>query len=120
MNENPSPPLEPYPCNKIVYRAALFRDWIKGAKIKKQAFYRLEKDQAGVSVSPTPEDCSRELTDPAHGIIALHVGWVRDLGLDIIPDSPTHATIVGIPTRNHDYAKAMYLAAELAKIARSL
>src|SRR5438105_4064607 len=105
MNEESSPLLGPYPCSKIVYRAALFRDWIKGHKIKKQAFYRLEKDLTGVSVNPTPEDCARELTDPIYGIITLYLGWVRNLGLEIIPDSPNHANIVEIPTRNQDYAK---------------
>jgi len=124
MDENPHVPLEPYPCNKIVYRAALFPDWIKeskprGNQISKQAFFRLEKDENGVTVTPTPETCTDGLTDETYGIISLKVGWIRNAGFDVVPDRENHANIVGLPIRTEETkVESTGLAGRIAKIAR--
>jgi hypothetical protein len=121
MTHNTTSAFETYPCHKIVYRACLYPDWIKpNRKIKKQAFFRYDKDKRGISVTPDLAHCTDGLTGETFGTIALPVGWVRDLGLDVIPDSPTHANIVGVPTRDQNRELAMHLADGLAKIARVL
>jgi hypothetical protein len=126
IDENPRAPLQlqPYPCEMIVYRAAMFPDWIKrerppGKQIKAQAFYLLE-GWDGVSVGPTPESCTEDLDDPTYGIISIKVGYIRNAGYDVVPDSPTHANIVGLPDRNSEDSKIRSTgeAAKLAKIAR--
>ncbi len=118
MDENPHVPLEPYPCNKIVYRAALFPDWIKNGKVNKQAFFRFEKDAIGVTVVPAPENCTDELTEPIHGIIGIH-GRARDAGFDIVPDRENHANIIGLPIRTEETKiDSTGFANRLAKIAR--
>ena len=71
-------------------------------------------------MSPDLEHCTDGLTEPTFGTMTLHVGHVRDLGLDVVPDSPTHANIIEIPTRDQNYDVAMALAGQLAKIARLL
>jgi len=51
----------------------------------------------------------------------LHVGKVRDIGLDIVPDRPTHANIMGVPFREGEggnEAEAERLARLLAEQAR--
>lgn len=115
-------PLLPYECSQIVYRAATGSDWIKQGKIKKQAFYRRPNhDPNGLSCAPTEADCTRHLIRPTHGTITLHVGRVRDIGLDIVPSDPTHANIVGVPYRDDaNRALATYLAERLAEVARPL
>ncbi|SRR5712692_136880 len=115
--------LEQYSCSQIVYRAATGSDWIRqNGKVRKQAFYRRQNhDPNGLSCAPTQADCTLHLDRPTHGTITLHVGRVRDLGLDVIPTDPTHANIVGVPYREgDDKARATFLASKLAEIARSI
>jgi hypothetical protein len=125
MIENPAAPLPPYECDQIFYRAARSSDWIKtDGTVRKQAFNRSlpPYDRDGLSGSPYREHCEDGL--PAHargkGTITLLVGYARDLGLDIVPDRPTHGNIKGIPDRNEDRARHDFLAGQLAKKARSL
>jgi hypothetical protein len=123
MIDNPAPALPPYECSQIVYRAATGSDWIASdGRVKKQAFYpRRNHDPNGLSCAPTQADCRRHLQRPTHGTISLHVGRVRNLGLDVVPSDPTHANITGIPQREgNDRARATYLASKLAEIARSI
>lgn len=119
MIEDPHPQLEPYACEQIVFRAQLYKDWITSSgKVRKQAFYRMNKDKGGISVSRTPENCADGLTEPIHGKITLHVGRVRTLGLDVIPDAPNHANIQVVPTRDENDRLARTLAEDLANMAR--
>ncbi len=127
MSDHPpdvSTTLEPYPCNKIVYRAIISESWLKAGKtvVKHQAFRRRrDKDPTGITVNPTPLDCTEGLTDPIEGVLSLHVGKVRDIGLDIVPDRPTHANIMGVPFREGEggnEAEAERLARLLAEQAR--
>jgi hypothetical protein len=124
IDEDLRPHFQPYPCEKIVYRAAMFSDWIKrerprGKQIKAQAFYLLE-GWDGVSVAPTPENCIEDLEDPTYGIISIKVGYIRNAGYDVVPDSPTHANIVGLPVRTNEESKIISTieASKLAKLAR--
>lgn len=111
--------MEPYACTQIVHRACLRKDWIKNdGKIKKQAFFRLFNDHDGISVAPSAEACSSQLRDPIFGTITLHVGRVRTLGLDVIPDSPAHANIQDVPRRDEDDTLARTIAEDLAAMAR--
>ncbi|MGH9929238.1 MAG: hypothetical protein ACREA9_08420 [Pyrinomonadaceae bacterium] len=119
MIDNP-PELPPYQCEQIVFRAQLYKEWVKNGKVKKQAFYRLNKDEHGISVSSTEESCGEGLTDPIHGKLTLHIGRIRTLGLDVIPDTPTHGNIQDIPTREENDALARTLAEDLADMARPL
>jgi hypothetical protein len=112
-----------YACQQIVFRAAIYPNWIKrDGTVRKQAFNRRQPpaDRSGLSCSPTEDHCRDGLTLPTYGTITVHVGWIRDLKLDVIPDSMTHANIVGVPDRDEDPAPHDFLASELAKIARSL
>lgn len=125
MIENPVPPPPPYECRQIFYRAARSSGWIKNdGSVKKQAFNRSAPpyDRRGLSGSPFREHCEDGLPDHARGkgVITLKVGYARDLGLDITPDSPTHGNIEGIPDRDEDRGKHDFLAGQLAKLARSL
>lgn len=125
MIEIPDPPLPRYPCEQIVYRAALASRWIKSdGTVRKQAFNRRPPpaDRHGLSCSPDLAHRRNGLTLPTYGTITIHVGWIRNVDddLDVIPDSPTHANIVGMPDRNAERARHDFLAGELAKIARSL
>ncbi|MEH2362761.1 hypothetical protein [Nostoc sp.] len=48
----------------------------------------------------------------------MHVGRIRDLGLDVIQDSSDHANIIGLPDVNDDPVTAERLAGLLAKQSR--
>ena len=120
MNGDPhsQSPLPPLSCQQIVYRAQLYKDWYKSGKVKKHAFMRMNKDADGVSVSLTVESCGEDLTDEFHGKLSLNVGRIRNLGLDVVADSPSHAVISGLPTRDENDALARTLAEDLANMAR--
>jgi hypothetical protein len=53
-----------------------------------------------------------------YGVASLQVGKVRELGLDVVPDSPSHAQIVGLPYREDDRNNADRLARLLAEQSR--
>lgn len=107
----------PYACSQIVYRAIIKKDWLRpdGRRVRKQAFYRFDVDVDGLSVTPTPADAFSNLRpDQIFGFVSLHVGHLRDNGLDVVPDRPDHANIVEVPTRDKDREEAVRLASLLA------
>jgi hypothetical protein len=53
-----------------------------------------------------------------YGVVSLHVGRVRDLGLDVVVDEAPHANITGLPRQTDDVLRAERLASQLAKQAR--
>jgi hypothetical protein len=116
MSQNLTQP--PYDCTQIVYRAQIYEDWVKNGRVKHQAFTRRRVDVMGISVGPTPEDSRAGLSNPIFGYISLHVGRVRTIGLDVVPDSPAHANITGIPFREDDMAEHGRLTRLLAGMAR--
>ena len=118
---NPDP-LPPYNDNLTVYRAAGYPDWIKGdGSVRKQAFNRrsFPADQHGLSCSPDQERCRDGLAN-TYGVIWFEVGTVRasDPALNVVPDSPTHGNVVGVPYRDVDRARHDFLAKRLAEISR--
>jgi hypothetical protein len=84
------------------------------------AFFRRPppKDEVGLSVDlQSACSCAGTQRD-CYGVVSLHVGRVRDLGLDVVPDSPPHGNITGLPRQADDRARAEHLASQLAKHAR--
>lgn len=116
--------LEPYSAEQNVFRAVIYKDWVKsdGKTVTHQAFLRLRKDLTGISIAPTPEDCQRGLENPTFGEIILNVGKIRMIQksnqeyLDAVPDSPTHGNIKELPFKDIDRAEAVKLAKDLANI----
>jgi hypothetical protein len=117
------------PCDAIVLRAILRKsvvDW-RNRRVLPAAFHRRPAplDPDGISVGygcSVPEYLSR--FNKTFGATTLHVGRVRDIGLDVVPDDdpaePHHALIVGVPYDADDLVRAEELAVELAKQARLL
>ena len=51
---------------------------------------------------------------------SLHVGYIKDLGLDVIidPEDETHALIVGLPDADNEFDQAETLARAIIRNAR--
>jgi hypothetical protein len=112
----------PLVCDHIVFRALLKRGWIDVVTntVLPGAFFRRPspKDPDGLSVDTySPQNCVAGFST-TFGVASLHVGRVRDLGLDVVPDEETHANVIGLPYAADDAAKAEFLASQLAKQAR--
>lgn len=115
---------EPLSCSAIVYRALLRKQWIDEdtGRVKADAYFlRKSRNEQGLSVRIasvcSPEQCAASFKN-CYGVASLHVGRVRDLGLDVVPDSPSHANIIGLPYREDDPALAERLAGLLARQSR--
>jgi len=128
-------------CEAIVWRLLRKKAWIDkdtiDADIKvilPDAYLRRkEVDMDGLSVGIkgvcTLEDFKASL-NKVHGVVSLHVGRVRNLGLDVLPDDPQlieeqggeydpcHATIVNAPCIEDDPKEAERLAGLLARQSR--
>lgn len=107
-------------CADIVFRALIRATHID--RISRQvlaAAFLLRPNEQGLSVSfdCTPADCAAEF-NRCYGVATLHVGRVRALGLDIIPDEPNHANITGLPYQDDNPAEAERLARQLQAQAR--
>jgi len=121
-----SPPLS-LTCSSIVYRLLLKQSWIDPdtGQVQAAAFERREKED-GLSVFVAALCASLDeaiAISTLRGVKAgatLHVGHVRDLGLNVLSDpvDNRHAEIVGVPRRSEDQATASYLADLLAEQAR--
>jgi hypothetical protein len=93
-------PYDPLDCRTIVFRAAIYKKWIKATSIAWQAFVRKEGDVTGVSLSMRP-DYFEGLNNPIEGVISVHTGHLRDVSteehqLDVIQNGETHAEIRGL------------------------
>ncbi|HIK10207.1 MAG TPA: hypothetical protein IGS52_08065 [Oscillatoriaceae cyanobacterium M33_DOE_052] len=79
-----------------------------------------EKD-SGLSVfiatAVSPPECAAKF-DRCFGVASLHVGRIRDIGLDVVPDKVNHACIIGLPYREDNAAAAQRLAGLLGKQSR--
>lgn len=119
--------LLPYSPEQDVFRAILFEGWIKGdgKSARPQAFKRIRKDISGLSVGSTIEGCQEGLTGATFGQFMLNVGKIREIKnnkdehLDVVPDSPTHGNITGLPFKDEikDQLESTKLAQDLAKLA---
>ena len=126
MNENSAGDveLEPLPCSAIVYRALLRKRWIDQdtGKVKADAYFLREKEKnVGLSVSIartcSPQQCAKKFYQ-CFGVASLNVGRIRDIGLDVVPDSLNHANITGLPYREDDRDGAERFAGLLARQSR--
>ena len=123
MNENSTGDveLEPLPSGAIVYRALLRKQWIDQdtGKVKADAYFLREKEKnIGLSVSIartcSPQRCAKKFSK-CFGVASLNVGRIRDIGLDVVPDSLNHANITGLPYREDDRDRAERFAGLLAR-----
>ena len=114
------------PCSTIVLRAALKAGWVdkEHGKVMPAAFFLRAKpnDEDGISVGHSC-DLNSHLSqfNKTYGAATLHVGRIRDIGLDVIrggPNDPSHAVITGVPYREDDPLRAESLALQLARQAR--
>jgi hypothetical protein len=112
------------PCNCIVYRAVRTKGWIDpdtGDLLTLAFVRRPEGDEDGLSVNIADhcsvEDCMKGLKK-CHGIVSLHVGRLRDIGLNVRPDSIDHACITGVPFTSEDRDRAEKLATLLVERSR--
>lgn len=121
------------PCNTIIYRTITKRRHVgaDGRPIA-FAFHRRPphpetgevRDAAGLSVDygvSVPDGCARGFPKKEM-IVSLHVGKVRDIhgDLDVVPNSPTHANITGIPREEENLEKLEQIAAALASMSRKV
>ena len=110
----------PLGCSTIVLRALAVSGWIQNLH---EAFLLRASDRStglSVSYSCPPSEC-RSALKTSHGVISLHVGRVRELRLDVVPDEPTHANIKGLPYKEdglQEAALAERFASLLAQQAR--
>jgi hypothetical protein len=114
----------PLSCDTIVYRALIKRKWINEdtQEVLPAAFYlRKDRNEVGVSVNIaamcSPKECVSGFKG-CNAVASLHVGRVRDLGLDVIQDKPNHAEIIKLAYREDDLPSAERLAGLLAKQSR--
>jgi hypothetical protein len=103
----------------IVYRALLRRQWIDEAGDRVLLFaYLLRTNELGLSMTIasvcSPEQCAAKFRN-CYGVASLQVGKIRELALDVIPDSISHAQIVGLPYVTDDRDRAERLADLLAE-----
>jgi len=106
------------PDSAIVYRALLRRQWIDEANLVEFSAYLLRPNEPGLSVTIasicSPEQGAAKFNN-CYGVASLQVGQIRELGLDAVPDSASHALIVGLPHVKDDRDKAERLADLLAQ-----
>jgi hypothetical protein len=124
MNEQPSgseTDFQPLPNSESVYRALLRKQWINEdtGLVESEAYYlRKDKNERGLSVSIasvfTPEQCAARFKK-CYGVARLEVASIRELGLDVIPDSISHAEISGLPYAEDDAEQADFFADSLAQ-----
>lgn len=115
---------EALPCSSIVYRAILKKRWmdLTEGKATPEAFFRRPHvDEDGLSVNIAEATNLEEWVrsfNACYGVASLHVGRIRNLGLEVTPDNPAHAVITGVPFRHENEAEAEFIAGELAKQSR--
>lgn len=109
-------------CSAIVFRAMARKNWVDRTtnRILPAAFMRrpAPKDDDGLSVDVASAESCRGSLREVFGVASLHVGRIRDLGLDVVVDEAPHANIVDLPRASHDRTQAERLASQLARQAR--
>ncbi len=116
-------PPTPIPCDAILYRLLTKSLWIDpDGGVAPAAFYR-RPDEEGMSVfiaAVCPLDEAKTILNKVGGIVTLHTGRVRDLGLQVVSDpvDVRHAEIIGALLRDDDEGLATYYADLLAEQSR--
>jgi hypothetical protein len=102
-----------------VYRAYPFPDSYnrKTGKVEPKLFYRKQAEEA-LSVGLSKQ-AILELYSNASGMCSLVIGAVRESPdpLDVVQDTPLHASITGVPLRSEDQERALRIAKYLSRIA---
>ncbi len=123
-------------CGAIVWRLVRKKAWIDAdtnTLLPDAYLRRREIDTDGLSVGIkgrcTLEEFQSSLKK-VHGVVSLHVGHVRDLALDVLPDDPQqtanegweydpcHANIINLPYIEDNPKEAEHLAGLLARQSR--
>ena len=105
--------------NAVVYRA-LRKGWIDRDRsiVKSDAYYwRQRINEQGISVNFSLEQSLSALRN-CEGVASLNVGGIRELGLNVVRDSSSHASIIGLPYREDNRPRADELALLLARQSR--
>jgi hypothetical protein len=111
-----SPEFEPLADNILVYRA-LRKRWIDQDRliVKIDAYYLRQRiSERGISVNFSIEQSLAAIRN-CEGVAGIYVGAIRELNLDVLRDSSSHASIIGLPYRENDAANADELALLLAR-----
>ena len=105
--------------NAVVYRA-LRKGWIDRDRsiVKSDAYYLRQRiNEQGISVNFSLEQSLSALRN-CEGVASLNVGGIRELGLNVVRDSSSHASIIGLPYREDNRPRADELALLLARQSR--
>jgi hypothetical protein len=78
---------------------------------------RANERDSGLSVNfdLTVEECRAQF-NTTYGVRSLLVESVRALDLEVVPDSPNHANVIGIPHADDDPERAEFLAGQLLRM----
>lgn len=113
------------PCNAILYRLVLRSGWFDPddpLRVQPDAFFKRPTDVDGLSVFRADQigidECLCQLK--CFGAVSLHVGTLRDLGLEVIEDNADgrKALITNLPFENPGNAQEEKLAGDVARTSR--
>lgn len=107
---------ENLPDHILVYRG-LRKGWIDRDRsiVKSDAYYLRQRiNEEGISVNFSIEQSLSALKNCA-GVASLNVGEIRELGLNVVRDSSSHGSIMGLPYREDNRPKADELALLLTR-----
>ena len=110
---------ETLPDRTLVYRA-LRKGWIDRDRsiVKSDAYYLRQRiNEQGISVNFSLEQSLSALRN-CEGVASLNVGGIRELGLNVVRDSSSHGSIIGLPYREDNRPRADELALLLARQSR--
>jgi hypothetical protein len=110
---------ETLPDRTLVYRA-LRKGWIDRDRsiVKSDAYYLRQRiNEQGISVNFSIEQSLSALRN-CEGVASLNVGGIRELGLNVVRDSSSHGSIIGLPYREDNRLRADELALLLARQSR--
>lgn len=83
--------------------------------VKADAYYlRKRINEQGISVNFSIEQSLSAIRN-CEGVASITAGDIRSIGLDLVRDSSSHASIIGLPYREDDRPKADELALLLAR-----
>jgi len=107
---------ENLPDHTLVYRG-LRKGWIDRDRsiVKSDAYYLRQRiNEQSISVNFSIEQSLSALKN-CEGVASLNVGEIRELGLNVVRDSSSHGSIMGLPYREDNRPKADELALLLAR-----
>jgi hypothetical protein len=126
MDENPQAPPAEFQCSDILFRALPVYYLVReDGTHHPKVFIRRENHPAGLSLFTTIRGCKEnpDFQNPIFGVRSVHVGRLRDNGLEVFPTSDTHANIryrdgTNLPLRREDEIRAKNMADLLMELSR--